>query len=119
MGLKHAARRLLKLLESRAGNWVSGVEMQALGIRNYRPRITELRQAGYQIENRREYVGKRRDSCYRLVGKEPETIRLLADAKERNGHADGAANESRRAEALVGDGAGPAAGARPADPRAA
>ena len=68
MQLRLTARRLLKFLESRCGQWVSGVEMQALGIRHHRQRIHDLRRAGYRIENRREYVGKRRDSCYRLRG---------------------------------------------------
>lgn len=66
--MSKAQRRVLKLLESRAGEWVSRFELMGLGIVQYRERIRELRKLGYAIENRREYSGKVRDSCYRLVG---------------------------------------------------
>jgi len=66
--MSKAQRRVLKLLESRSGEWVSRFELMGLGITGYRQRIRELRQLGFQIENKRSYAGKVRDSCYRLVG---------------------------------------------------
>ena len=75
MPLSLATRRLLKLLEARRGSWVSAVEFAALGIRNHRQRIYELRRAGYRIEMQREYVGERRDTCYRLLEGGPNASR--------------------------------------------
>ncbi len=66
--MSKAQSRVLKLLESRCGEWVSRFELMGLGIQEYRVRIHELRKLGYVIENRRSYAGKVRDSCYRLVG---------------------------------------------------
>ena len=77
--LSRQARQILRLLEMRwkqaaergvgppaEWGWVSRLELVGMGHRSHRERIRDLREAGYAIENRREYTGAVRDSCYRL-----------------------------------------------------
>lgn len=49
--------------------WVSKYEMIGMGHKSYRRRILELRKFGHVIESRREQVGSKHDTCYRLVKK--------------------------------------------------
>ena len=73
--LRRSSRQILKLLEMRAATpgpgqgWVSKYEIIGMGHKSYRARILDLRRAGHQIESRRERVGKKQDTCYRLIKK--------------------------------------------------
>ena len=64
VAMSKAQRRVLKLLESRTGEWVSRFELMGLGIEGYRVRIFELRKMGFQIESKREYAGKARTNAH-------------------------------------------------------
>lgn len=59
---------ILRLLKSRAGEWVPLPEILELGCAQYNTRIKELRDEwGFPIENRTETVNGERHSWFRLV----------------------------------------------------
>lgn len=61
--------RILRLLQSRCGQFVPLPEILALGIAQYNARIHSLRRAGYAIENKTEAAGGQRHSWFRLLPK--------------------------------------------------
>ena len=73
-------QRILDLLSSRSGQWISLKEIDDLKIMQYNSRIHDLRKEGYHIENRIEtvhndlYGGKVKHSFYRLLSAEPKEV---------------------------------------------
>jgi len=62
--------RILTLLRSRK-DWTPLPDILALGCAQYGARILELRQQGYDIQNRTEWVEGQRRSWFKLIS-EPE-----------------------------------------------
>jgi hypothetical protein len=60
---------ILRLLLGAKGGWVPLPDILALGIAQYNARILELRQLGFDIENKTECVNRIRHSWFRLVVK--------------------------------------------------
>jgi hypothetical protein len=58
--------KLLELLRSRAGQWVSLPEILELGFAQFGARIFELRRLGFPILNRTERINGQKHSWYRL-----------------------------------------------------
>lgn len=60
--------RILRLLESRRGEWIALPEILSLKISQYGTRVKELRDNwGFQIENKVETVDTQRHSWFRLM----------------------------------------------------
>jgi hypothetical protein len=58
--------KVRRLLERHKGEWVSLREIVRLGVAQYNARILELRREGLTIDNKTEYVEKRKVSWFRL-----------------------------------------------------
>lgn len=63
------------------GGWVPLPTILNLRIANYRARISELRQQGYDVRCETEYVGKVRHSRYRLVVPRAEAVQMSFEAR--------------------------------------
>lgn len=59
-------QKILALLRSKEGEWVSLPEILALGVAQYNARIHELRGQGYEITNRTRVEDGIKKSWYRL-----------------------------------------------------
>lgn len=72
--------RILRLLESRRGEWVPLYEILNLKISQYGTRVKELRDKwGYVIENKTETADGQRHSWFRLVPSNENTPRPESD----------------------------------------
>ena len=58
--------RILRLLQSRAGEWVPSYELAAIALQ-YGARVLELRRAGYNIENKAQHINGQVHGAFRLV----------------------------------------------------
>ena len=62
--------RILALLRSRPGQWIPLPEILGLGIAQYNARIKELREEGYEIKNKTDWVAGVRHSWFCLEARE-------------------------------------------------
>ena len=58
--------RILRLLQSRVGQWVPSYELAAIALQ-YSARVHELRRQGYNIENKAQNVNGQVHGAFRLV----------------------------------------------------
>ena len=76
--------RILRLLQSRAGQWVPLYEITPLAAQ-YNTRIKELRELGHRIENRIEHHEGQVHSWFRIPKPEIQS-RLFPQQQEENQH---------------------------------
>jgi len=72
--------KILALLRNRKG-WVPLPDILALGIAQYNARIHELREIGYDIQNKTEWVKGVRHSWFLLVSEPHATRQAFEDNK--------------------------------------
>ncbi len=58
--------RILRLLQSRAGQWIPSYELAAIALQ-YGARVLELRRIGHNIENKARHVNGQVHGAFRLV----------------------------------------------------
>lgn len=77
--------RILALLKSRAGKWISSYELAGIALQ-YDARVLELRRMGHDIENRAQHVNGQVHGAFRLVLPKEQGQLFPQQRKEKGGH---------------------------------